>query len=173
MAKRALSFLIKVALYIIIMFLTEKMVPYGNLVNLITGLFNFQSASAFTCFILGEPDPEVWESVNFYFSFCIATLISIPLMSAVITTYNSITCKTIHSSVLKEWTFSTLRRLVKIFVFIFIFWALFRFLPYQYVFPANRSYSESILAAGMVFNLLLTIFCYWFIQKKIAFKRSL
>ncbi|HIE5564362.1 TPA: hypothetical protein ACXNQR_004704, partial [Enterobacter kobei] len=72
----------------------------------------------------------------------------------------------------REWFSSTLRRLAKIFGFTFLFWALFRLLPYQSLFP-DQTYSNFTMAAIVGFQLLLTIVCYWFITKKITTKRSL
>lgn len=75
-------------------------------------------------------------------------------------------------SIPREWFSSTLRRLAKIFGFTFLFWALFRLLPYQSLFP-DQTYSNFTIAAIVGFQLLLTIVCYWFITKKITTKRSL
>ncbi len=79
---------IKIALFIVIMFLAAKWVPYGGLVDTITDKFDYQSAQRFTAAIEGEPNPEAWEAVSDYFSLLINTLISIPLLSALITTYH-------------------------------------------------------------------------------------
>lgn len=173
MAKHALSLFIKIALFAVVMLLVAKVIPYDDLVNSLTGLFDFQSASKVTRFILGEPDFEVWESLRDYFGILINTLISVPVLSAIITAYNAITRKADQSGLPKQWAVSTLRRFAKIFGFTFLFWVLFRFLPYQSVFPAGKTYSTFIAAAIMGFNLLLTIACYWFIKKKISTKRSL
>ncbi len=173
MAKHALSLLIKIALFAVVMLIVAKVVPYDGLVDSITGLFDFQCASKTTRFILGEPDLEVWESLRDYFGILINTLISVPIMSAIITAYNAIIRKELLSGLTKQWTVSTLRRFAKIFGFTFLFWVLFRFLPYRSAFPDGETYSAFTMAAIVGFNLLLTIACYWFITKKITIKRSL
>lgn len=173
MAKHALSLFIKIALFAVVMLIVAKVIPYGSLVESLTGLFDFQSASKVTRFILGEPDLEVWESLHDYFGLLINTLISVPILSAIITAYNAIIRKAAQSGLPKEWSISTFRRFAKIFSFTFLFWALFRFLPYQSVFPNGEKYSTFITAAIMGFNLLLTIACYWLITKKITTKKSL
>lgn len=173
MAKHALSLFIKIALFAVVMLIVAKVIPYDGLVDSLTGLFDFQSASKITRFILGEPDLEVWGSLREYFGILINTLISVLVLSAIITAYRAITRKIDQSELSKEWAVSTLRRLAKIFGFTFLFWVLFRFLPYQSAFSNGEKYSTFIAAAIMGFNLLLTIACYWFITKKITTKRSL
>lgn len=172
MAKHALNFFIKIVLFAAIMLLVAKVVPYNGIVDSVTKIFDFQSAQKFTRFILGEPDSEIWESLDEYFSILINTLISVPVMSAVITAYRSILYKVNPVNIPKEWAISTLRRLAKIFGFTFLFWALFRLLPYQSVFP-EKTYSDFTMAAIVAFQMLLTIVCYWFITRKITTKRSL
>jgi hypothetical protein len=172
MAKHALSLLIKMVLFAAIMLLVARGVPYEGLVYSIKTLFDFQSAEKITHFILGEPVLEVWESLGDYFSILINTLISVPVMSAVITAYIGIINKVSPTDIPMMWFSSTQRRLAKIFGFTFLFWTLFRFLPYQSVFQ-DQTYSSFTMAAIVGFNLLLTIACYWFITKKITIKRSL
>lgn len=172
MAKHALSLFINIVLFAVVMLIVAEIVPYDGLVNSITGLFDFQSADKFTRFILGEPDLEVWESLDAYFSILINTLISVPVMSAITTAYSGATHKVSPAGIPREWFSSTLRRLAKIFGFTFLFWALFRLLPYQSLFP-DQTYSNFTMAAIVGFQLLLTIVCYWFITKKITTKRSL
>lgn len=173
MAKHALSLFIKIVLFAAIMLIVAVVVPYDPVVDSLTGLFDFQRASTFTSFILGEPDLEVWESLKDYFSILINTLISVPVLSAVITVYNGVTRKVSVAFLPGAWAIATLRRFVKIFAFTFLFWALFRFLPYQSVFPDEETYSGFITAAVVASNLLLTIACYWFITRKIIIKRRL
>ncbi|HAT1610835.1 TPA: hypothetical protein I8Y22_002196 [Raoultella planticola] len=172
MAKHALSLFIKIVLFAVVMLMVAKVVPYDGLVNSITGLFDFQSADKFTHFILGEPDLEIWESLGDYFSILINTLISVPVMSAMMTVYSAVTHKVSPADIPSEWGSSTWRRLAKIFGFTFLFWALFRLLPYQSLLP-DQTYSNFTMAAIVGFQLLLTIVCYWFITKKITPKRSL
>jgi len=173
MAKHVLSLFIKISLFSAIMLIVAKLVPYDELVDSITVLFDYQNAQRFTHFILGEPDLEPWESLQAYFNLLINTLISVPVMSAVITFFNRVTIKVNPASLLKEWIFSILRRLAKIFAFTFIFWALFRCLTYHSFFESENHFSDFALAAFIGLNLLLTIACYCFIMKKITFKRSL
>lgn len=173
MAKYALSLFIKIVLFAVIMLLVAKVIPYDGLVNLLTGLFDFQSAGRVTRFILGEPDAEMWESLRDYFGILINTFISVPVLSAVITAYNVITQKIDWSQQSKEWVISTIRRFAKIFGFTSLFWMLFRFIPYQFIFSDRKTYSTFLIAAFVGFNLLLTIACYWFIKSKITTKRSL
>lgn len=93
MAKHVLSLFIKLALFTVIMLFVAKEVPYDGLVDSITALFDFQSALNITHFILGEPDLEAWESLRDYFSILINTLISIPVMSAIITLLTALLTK--------------------------------------------------------------------------------
>ncbi|VDR30112.1 Uncharacterised protein [Raoultella terrigena] len=173
MAKHALSLFIKIALFSVVMLIVSEVIPYDGLVSAIIGLFDFQSASKFTRFILGEPDLEVWESLHIYFSILINTLISVPVMSAIITAYSGVTHKVSPANLPEDWILSTLRRLAKLFVFTLLFWLLFRFLPYQAFFPEGETYSALIIAAIMTFNLLLTVACYGAVMNKITTKRSL
>ena len=172
MAKHALSLFIKIALFSVVMLIVSEVIPYDGLVSAIIGLFDFQSASNFTRFILGEPDLEVWESLHIYFSILINTLISVPVMSAIITAYSGVTHKVSPANLPEDWILSTLRRLAKLFLFTLLFWILFRFLPYQIFFPDGEIYSAPIIAAIVAFNLLLTVACYGVIMNKITTKRS-
>ncbi|AVV36571.1 hypothetical protein [Pantoea vagans] len=173
MANHALSLFIKISLFIAVMLIVAKVFPYDGLVDSTTGLFDYQNAQRFTYFILGEPDPEPWELLQFYFSLLINTLISVPVMSAVITFLKGAKLKIKPAYLVKYWVFSTLRRLAKIFVFTFIFWGLFRCLTYNSFLENEGKFSDFTLAAFIGLNLLLTIACYCFITKKITFKRSL
>jgi hypothetical protein len=172
MAKHAFSLFLKIVLFTVVMLIVAKVVPYEGLVGFITGLFDFDSADRFTRFILGEPDVEVWESLWDYFSMLVNTLISVPIMSVFITAYRVVTRKVRLAESYRKWGGDTLRRIAKILGFIFLFWALFRLLPYQTVFP-EQSYPDFIIAIIVGFHLLLTIICYWFITKKIMIERSL
>ena len=144
------------------------MIPYDGLVSSIIGLFDFYSASRFTRFILGEPDQEVWESLYFYFAILITILISVPVMSAMITAYNGMTRKVNPANLFDDWILSTLRRLAKVFAFTFLFWTLFRFLPYSSFFPDGETYSAFIIAAAVACNLLITMVCYWHVMNEIT-----
>ncbi|WP_421673099.1 hypothetical protein [Raoultella terrigena] len=173
MAKHALSLFIKIALFSVVMLIVSEGIPYDGLVSSIIAFFDFQSASNFTRFILGEPDLEVWESLHIYFSILINTLISVPVMSAIITAYSGVTHKVSPANLPENWILSTLRRLAKLFAFTFLFWLLLRFLPYQVFFPDRETYSALIITAIITFNLLLTVACYGVVMNKITIRRSL
>lgn len=173
MAKRALSLFTKILLFAVVMVLVAIFIPYDGLTDYFTSFFDFQSADKVTHFILGEPDPETRESLRSYFAILINTLISIPLLSAFITAYNVFTRRISATGTLKYWGTSTLRRFIKIFSFTFLFWAFFRILPYQSVLPDSETYAVFAFIAVVLFNLLITIACYWFITQKIIIKRSL
>lgn len=173
MAKHALSLFIKIALFSVVMLIVSEVIHYDGLVSSIIALFDFQSASNFTRFILGEPDLEMWESLHIYFAILINTLISIPVMSAIITAYSGVTHKVSPANLPEDWILSTLRRLAKLFTFTLLFLILFRFLPYQIFFPDGETYSSLIITAIVAFNLLLTVTCYGVIMNKITTKRSL
>lgn len=87
----------------------------------ITARYDFPGAQRFTHFILGEPDSEAWESLQVCFSLLINILIAVPVMSVLITFFNGVTLKIRPACLPKEWMFSTLRRLAKIFSLTFIF----------------------------------------------------
>jgi hypothetical protein len=173
MAKCALSLFIKISLFAVVMVLVAKYIPYDGLTDYFTSFFDFQSAEKVTRFILGEPDPEFWESLKIYFAMLINTLISIPLLSAFITAYYVSTQNISATGILRNWGTSTLRRFIKLFSFTFLFWVFFRILPYQSFLPDNETYATPILIAVVIFNLLITIACYWFITQKTIIKRSL
>jgi len=173
MAKRALSLFIKISLFAVVMVLVSIFIPYDGLTDYFTSLFDFQSADKVTRFILGEPDPEFWESLRIYFAMLINILISIPLLSAFITAYNVVTRRISTTGILKDWGISTLRRFIKLFAFTILFWGFFRILPYQSFLPDSETYAMSVFIAVVLFNLLITIACYWFITQKIIIKRSL
>lgn len=174
MAKYALSLLIKITLFAAIMLTVAKTLNYDDLVSsFVSKHVSFDDADKIGRMVSGEPDPEPTESIRFYISILINTLISIPILSAMFTAYNGVTHKLSPASLHKEWAFSSFRRFAKISAFTFLFWALFRFLPYQLMFPGNQTYSAFAMAAIVGFILLITIACYWLIKKKIIIKRSL
>lgn len=174
MAKHALSLFLKITLFAVVMLIVAKTVHYDDLVSsFLSQHMSANNADNIGKWVLGEPDPEPFDSVRFYISIVINTLISIPAMSAIITVYNGVTRKVRPMRLLKEWAFSILRRLTKLFTFTFLFWGMFRLLPYQAVFPDEKTYSAFSTVAVVAFNLLLTIACYGFITKKITTKRRL
>jgi hypothetical protein len=103
MAKHALSLLLKIMLFYVVMLIVAKAIPSDGFVSSIIGLFDFQSASRVTRFILGEPDLDVWESLHFYCDILINTLIGIPVMSAMITAYNGMTRKVNPTGLFGDW----------------------------------------------------------------------
>ncbi len=133
-------------------------------------IFTCQSADRFTHFIFGEPDLEVWQSLNAYISILTNILISVPVMAVLITLCRAVKYKFIIIDLLRGLVSATLRRFAKIFGFTILFWVMFRLLPYHSVYP-QQQYSNFTMAAIICFHLLLTIACYWFIAKKIITKR--
>lgn len=173
MAKNVLSLFIKTALFIVIMLAVVKMAYYEKLIDSLLALFDFQSAQRVTHFILGESDSAVWESLQLYLSLLINILISVPLVSIIITASNIIRLKMKPACAIEEFIFSVLRRLIKVFIFAFLFWGLFRCLTWHAFWPVGKIFSDIELVMFFIFNLTVTIICYCFIAKKITFKRSL
>ncbi len=83
--------------------------------------------------------------VTFYFAILLTILISVPAMSAMVTAYNGMTRKVNPANLFDDWILSTLRRLVKVFAFTFLFWTLFRFLPYSFFFLTEKHIQLSLL----------------------------
>jgi len=174
MAKHVLSFLIKIVLFAVIMMTVAKTIHYDAQVNsFIANHFSYDDVNNIGKWVLGEPDPEPYDSVSFYIVFLSNILISVAILSVVTTAYTAFTGTASPLVLLKKFSTSTLRRIIKIFAFTFLFWALFRFLPYQSLFPDGETYPAFNSAAVIAFNLVMTIVCYSFIQKKITTKRSL
>jgi hypothetical protein len=169
MAKQALNVFIKIALLALTMLVVVKTVHYDELVyDYVSQRISYDDANKIEIWISGEPYPEPYDSINFYISFLVNTLISVPVMSLILSLYNMASQKTGLSAVPKEWAISCLRRLAKIFLFIFLFGALLRFLPYDSLFPNEKTYSAFTIAAAVGFNVLMTIVCYVFIKKIIT-----
>lgn len=154
---------IKIALFIVIMFLAAKWVPYGGLVDTIMDKFDYQSAQRFTAAIEGEPNPEAWEAVSDYFSLLINTLISIPLLSALITTYHLAVKRRTPGHHAKEWMTSTARRFLKVFLFTWLFWIVFRVMPYESL--VNGSQSTAVYIAIFTVNIAFTTAAYMLIMR--------
>lgn len=173
MAKSALNLLIKAIFFTAIMLVVAKVVPYEPLAEALTGLFDYQRAEKLTAFVLGEPDSEAWESLYSYFSVFINILISVPVMSAMLAACNVIIRKARPAHFLQAYVLSTSRYYAKVLTFIVLFWAFFRLLPYQALFPTGQAISGLLIAAITAFNLLITLACYCFITKKMTIKRSL
>ncbi|MFY9996726.1 MAG: hypothetical protein WAK61_17265 [Leclercia sp.] len=139
-------------------------VPYSDLVfDFVSKHITHAESEKIAKFVLGEPAPEPHESIRDYISLLLNTLISVPLLSAIITVYNTVTRKNRFFEIPEEWISSTLRRFAKIFLFTFLFWALLRFLPYQTLFPADETYADFTMVAATAFNLMITVFCYRFL----------
>lgn len=174
MVKRVFSLFIKIALLFLVMLVVAKSVHYEKLIfDFMSNHVSFSSSDKIAKFILGEPDPEPRESIRAYIGIFINILISVPLLSALISGFDTAFHKVKPKNFLKEWTLSTLKRFAKLLIFICLFWAFFRLLPYQAVFPDNQNYSSFTTVVVIVFNFVLTIACYCFITKSITTKRSL
>lgn len=97
-------------------------VPYEDLLDsFIDTHISYTDAGMIAKQILGEPDPEPYDSISDYISLVINTLISVPLMGVITSAYNAIIRKTKPADLPKEWTLSTLRRFGKIVLFTFLF----------------------------------------------------
>ena len=66
MAKHALSLLLKIMLFYVVMLIVAKAIPSDGFVSSIIGLFDFQSASRVTRFILGDPDLAALPPLHSY-----------------------------------------------------------------------------------------------------------
>lgn len=156
----------RIVLFFVVMLAVAWVVPYEDLVDTFTYKhINYSDAEKIAKQVLGEPDPEPYDSISDYISFVINTLISVPLMGLIISAYNAITRKTKPSNLPKEWAFSTLRRFGKIALFTFLLWVLLRLLPYDVIFPAGETYSNFVMTAAFGFHLLSAVFGYRFITK--------
>ncbi|MCU6669434.1 hypothetical protein M8013_11825 [Enterobacteriaceae bacterium H4N4] len=163
-----MKLLIKIVLFILMMLFVAWTVPYSDLIfAFVSKHITLDESEKIAKFILGEPDPEPRESLRDYLSLLINTLISMPLLSAIITAYNTITRRNHFSEIPEEWASSTLRRFAKLFLFTFLFWALLRFLPYQAIFPADQTHADFTMAAATAFNLMITVFCYRFLTNNL------
>ncbi|WPO96042.1 hypothetical protein SFA32_03420 [Buttiauxella sp. HR94] len=154
---------IKIVLFIVIIFLVTKWVPYGGFVSAITERFDFEGAQRFTAAIEGEPNPEAWEAVSDYFSLLINTLISIPLLSALITTYHIAVKRSTTGHHAKEWMTSTVRRFLKVFLYTWLFWIVFRVMPYESL--VNGSQSTALYLAIVIINIAITTAAYMLIVR--------
>ncbi len=156
----------RIVLFFIIMLIVAWVVPYEDLVDsFIDTHISYADAGKIAKQILGEPDPEPYDSISDYISLVINTLISVPLMGMITSVYKAIIRKTKPAELQKEWALSTLRRFGKIVLFTFLFWALLRLLPYDLIFPAGEKVSNAAFAAAVGFNLLLAVFSYRLITR--------
>jgi len=145
------------------MFLVAKWVPYDGIVSAITERFDFEGAQRFTAAIEGEPNPEAWEAVSDYFSLLINTLISIPLLSALIKTYHIAVKRSTTGHHAKEWMTSTVRRFLKVFLYTWLFWIVFRVMPYESL--GNGSQSTALYLAIVIINIAITTAAYMLIVR--------
>lgn len=174
MAKHVHNLIIKIVLFCMTMLLVAWLFSYDGLVDrLMREYITLNMAEKTGNYILGEPDPEPYESIRLYISLMINILISVPLFSSVIAIINIMMSRISPVHHLKECFFSILRRFYKIFSFTLLFWAVFRALPYQALFPGHAKLSISTIMIIVGFNLLITGICYWFISRKLTIKRSL
>ena len=157
---------IRIVLFFIVMLAVAWVVPYEDFVDtFIYTHISYTDAGKIAKQVLGEPDPEPYDSISDYISLVINTLISVPLMGVIISAYNAITRKTKPAELPKEWALSTLRRFGKIALFTFLFWALLRLLPYDVIFPAGETHSNFVMTVAFGFHLLSAVFGYRFITK--------
>lgn len=125
MIKHVLNLAAKFTVFIAIMFLVAKFVPYEEFVNdFITRNISFENALKITELMLGEPDLEAYESMREYMFILTNTLISVPLYGILLTVMKAFTNKQKLSFHIREFTLSIIRRLTKIFSFTFLFWSL-------------------------------------------------
>lgn len=163
--KDLFNLILKIALFILIMFLVAKWVPYDGVVSAITDKFDYQSAQRFTAAIEGEPNPEAGEAVSDYFSLLINTLISIPLLSALTTTYHISVKRSTVGHHAKEWMTSTIRRFLKVFLYTWLFWIVFRVMPYEPL--VNGSQSTAVYISIVIINIAITTAAYVLIVRLI------
>lgn len=169
MVKHVLNLTLKIALLLITMVIVGRVVHVGDIISgLLGGHIGSDSANKLETFIIGESDPEPYESLIDYISIIITTLISVPLFSFITAIFYAFTKRIEFKDISKEWAISTQRRFAKLFTFVFFFWALFRVLPYETLFPGTKTYSSVVLILVVGFNLALTFVCYYFVTKKVA-----
>lgn len=174
MVKYALSTAKKILLFSFLMMVVAKALSYDDLVNsFLIKYVTYDNASFISELILGEPDPEPYDSMIFYIDVLLNMLICVPLFSAIFSFCHAIKRKLKVAETLRDCGVSTLRRFVKLSFFTVLFCTLFRILPYQSILPVGEKYSVGMIVAVVMFNLILTIFCYWFVTEKITIKRSL
>lgn len=163
--------MMKIVLFFLLMLLFARVVPYDDMVSsFVSRHLSYESVNFIGGIIPGEPDPEPYQSAIFYIDVLINALISLPVFSAVISIRMSFRKDVKLNDVINEWVVSTFRRFLKLFTLIFLFCALFRFLPYQSLLPPDETYSAITTTTILTLNLILTILCYWFITKKVTIK---
>jgi hypothetical protein len=128
--------------------------------HLVTAYISFSDALIISRILDGDEITEAFQTVRDYTSLTIDVFISVILYSIITMIYSHL--RSGEGSV-KNWrqplsTFvkSTLLRIVKIFSILFIFWSLFRFLPYEYVMDTKSSLSENRILALAVANMIMT-----------------
>ncbi len=172
MAKLALNFAVKLALFCGVMLLVAQWVPYDGLVDrFISKHFDFEEAERLTRFVLGEPDLEVWESLRDYFCVIVNTAISIPLFGLIITGYRALTMRGAVAPHAKEWMTSTVKRFLKVISFTFLFWAVLRIFPYEAIIKKDSN-SNFVFSMIILFNLIVSISTYIVVVKLLRKTRS-
>jgi len=169
--KDLFTLITKIALFILIMFLVAKWVPYDGVLSAITERFDFEGAQRFTAAIEGEPNPEAWEAMSDYFSLLINTLISIPLLSALITTYHIAVKRSTVGYHAKEWMTSTVRRFLKMTLYTWLFWIVFRVMPYEPL--VNGSQSTAVYISIVIINIAITTAAYMLIVRLVKKEAAL
>jgi hypothetical protein len=174
MARRAFNLTGKFVLFMLIMLLVARMMPYDGVVdNVMNRHVNLSDAERIEKLIFGESSPEPYDSVRDYISIVINALITVPLLGVVITLLNGIKRKSKPDDMLSEWLISTFRRFAKLLYLTFLFITSFRLLPYQTFFPDNQTYSVQTLVTVAGFNLMITLVIYGLTTVKITRKRNL
>ncbi|MEM6161581.1 hypothetical protein AAH446_13675 [Erwinia sp. P6884] len=166
MAKHAFNVTLKFALFFGVMLLVAKYVPYDYLIDrFITENISFDQAVKISGFILGELDPGAYEAMRDYIFIVVNILISVPFFSAIITGLNALRNKAKPGVHFQEWLLSVLRRLMKIFSFILLFWIVLRLLPYEYLFREPEGVMTYLALAAI--NLTITMVAYCMVKRLI------
>lgn len=174
MAVRVLNLSIKIALLVAVMLIVVKVVPYGEVVNeVVIKYLSVDRSEAISKVLIGESEPEPQESIVFFIFFAINLLISVPVLSVIITVFNVIVNNISLTELPMKIVLSTLRRYIKVFVFTFLFWGFFRFIPYEMLLTNNQKYSMAIMALVIGVNLFITLISYGAITNKLINKRKL
>lgn len=174
MAQRALKSILKIVVFVIVMLVVAKVVPYEGFVNnLLYRHISLSDAQSLTEWFLREPYPEPYDALNDYIKLFVNVLISVPLFSFLVTAISCIRKNKGAVEHVKECYRSIVRRITKLIFLSFVFCLFFRSLPYEIFFSDGRLTSSLTIVLIICINLLITIVCYWFIAKNIMNKRSL
>lgn len=172
MALRALRSMLKIVLFVIVMLVVAKVVPYEGFVkNFLYKHISLSDAQSLTECFLREPYPEPYDALNDYIKLFVNVLISVPLFSLLVTAIRCIRKNKGVVEHVKECYRSIVMRFSKLILFTSLFWLFFRFLPYEILFPDVRIISSVTMLSVICMNLLITIVCYWFIAKNFITKK--